>query len=102
MLSQIDSATPAPEGNKCGTSKSVTSEIMDWRDDNNGTPYRPKGLIYMTVSRTANSNKELTHVYLKNIIFPAFGVTDNEAVNFHHYLGIMCDEFKGHIAEPVK
>ena len=42
MLSQIYSASPAPEGNNFVLSKSVTCEIMDWRDDKNGTPYPPK------------------------------------------------------------
>ena len=83
LLSQIDSTAPVLERKKCGASNSVTRGITDWRDDKNGTSYPPKGSVYMTVSRTANSNKELTLVYLKNIMFPAFGVTDKEAFNFH-------------------
>ena len=54
------------------------------------------------VYRTSNYNKELTLVYLKKIIFPAFGVTNKEAVNFHQRSGIMCDDLKGHSAELVK
>ena len=41
-------------------------------------------------------------MYLKKIIFPAFGVTDKEAVNFHQRSGILCDGFKGHSAELDK
>ena len=101
-MSQIDSADPAIDGKKCGASNSVNREIMDWRDDRNGTPYSPKGSVYMTVSRTANFKKELTLVYLKKIIFPAFGVTNKEAVNFHQRSVILCDNFKSHSAEMVK
>ena len=62
LLSQIDSADPTPEGKKCGASNSVNREIMDQRDDNNGTTYPTKGLVYMTVYSTAKYNKELTLV----------------------------------------
>ena len=39
---------------------------------------------------------------MKKIIFPAFGVTNKKAVNFHKRLGIMCYDFKGHSADLVK
>ena len=102
LLSQIDSTAPVLERKKCGASNSVTRGITDWRDDKNGTSYPPKGSVYMTVSRTANSNKELNLMYLKKIIFPAFGIIEKEAENFHQRSGIMCDDFKGHSSELVK
>ncbi len=73
---------PAKKGTKCGHSKTVTYEIKHRSNDKYGTPYPPRDKCYITVSKTANSNSELTVLYLKKVLLPFLGVQDEVTFNY--------------------
>ena len=59
----------------------------------------PKDECFITVSKSANSNGDLTVNYLNNVFFPEVGATDGQ---LDEGAGGLCDAFSGHFAAPVK
>ena len=92
--------SPAPAGSKCGGANTITYEIKNRLPDKNGLHYPPRDQVYMTCSKTANSNADLTVLYEKKVLFPTAGVTDID--NFEHRIGALCGDFKGHSAAECK
>ena len=92
---------PAPKGQKCGNSASITYEIKNNLPDKYGNTYPSRQKCYIIVSKTANSSGELTVVYLKKVLLPAAGV-NRDADAFPRRIGVLCDDFRGHSAAECK
>lgn len=100
-------ATPVPSGKKCGNRASVTYEIknrhLDECADRDGNKYPSRDKIYMTVAKTANSNKDLTQLILKKVILPGAGaVKQGNTLTCDHKIGLLWDDFKSHSCPEVK
>ena len=85
---------------KCGNKASVTYEIKNRLPNKLGNHYPPRDKIYMVVSKTANSNQDLSKVILKKVILPGVGM-DMDG-NCDHQAGLLWDQFKSHLAPVVK
>ena len=94
------------EGAKHGHKNSVTYEIAHRLPDANGRPYPSREECYIVVSKTANSNQELTELYLRKVVLPGLGAVKNAEVpcgyTCDHDMGTLWDDFRGHHAAPVK
>ena len=100
-------ATPVPAGKKCGNRASVTYQIryrdLDACADKEGNKYPPRDKIYMTVTKTANSNQDLTKLILKKVILPGAGaVKQGNTLTCDHKIGVLWDEFRAHSCPAVK
>ena len=62
--------------------------------------YPSRDECYITVSKTANSNAELTILYEKKVLLPGAGIKDIE--KFEKRIGALCDDFKGHSSAECK
>ena len=67
----IFKAAIAPPGEAHGQKGTVTYEIYHDLPDEWGNHYPPKEKCYVTVSKTANSNGDLTIDFVNNFFFPA-------------------------------
>ena len=86
---------PAPHNKKC-----VTYEVMRRLPDKCINPCTTHKKCYIVVSKTENSNKDLTEIYLKKVILPGKGVSYK--VTCEHRVGIIWYDFKAHSFPPVK
>lgn len=95
----IFKGAPAPEGQTCGASNTITYHIEHNVPDQWGNHFPSADDVYLTVSRTANSSGEKTVDYLDNVFFPAMGAEDRD---LQEPAGLLLDAFRGHHAEEVK
>ena len=101
-------AASIPSGQKSGNRASVTYEIKNRLPDKDGNTYPTREQCYMTVKKTANSDKDLTKLILKKVILPGAGVTfqDDDGLTSpgtcDHRVGLLWDEFKAHSCPEVK
>ena len=91
---------PAPHSKNCGNKASITYEVMHCFPDKYGNPYPTRKKCYIVISKTANSNKDLTEIYLKKMLFPVSGVSSE--VTCDHRFGILWGDFEAHSCTPVK
>ena len=68
--------------------------------DKYGNPYPTHKKYYIVVSKTANSNKDLTELYLKKFIFT--GVCVSSEGTCDHRVDLLWDDFKAHSCHTVK
>ena len=95
-----DTVVPAKEGGKCGDTCSVTGNIKYRRPDVHGNPYPPMSKCYITFSKTAKSNEDLTITYEKKVLLPWASVV--KAEEFNRRILDLCNDFRGHSAKAVK
>ena len=86
-------------GTKYGNVASLTCNIKDHRADSRGDPCPPRLKCYITVSKTANSNDNLTVLYLKKALFPGVGVVNMEEFSKHSMAS--CDDFRYHSSKAA-
>ena len=91
---------PEPHNKKCGNKYPITYKFMSLLPDKYGNPYPTHKKYYIVVSKTANSNKDLTELYLKKFIFT--GVCVSSEGTCDHRVGLPSVEFKAHRCPPVK
>ena len=73
---------------------------MTRKPDVNGNPYPTREECYIIVSKTANSNEHLTNLILKKVILPGMGMEKDGTSE--HQIGVLWDEFRGHLSKLVK
>ena len=71
-------------------------ELKHHLSDNTGNQYPPDNDLYMTYSKTANSNGDLTTEILWEVIFPGIGIFEGMRG------GVLVDYFKYHSRDIVK
>ena len=71
-------------------------ELKHHPADNSGNQYPPDNDMYMTCSKTVNSNGELTIEILREVIFPGIVIFEVKRG------GVLVDDFKGHSRYIVK
>ena len=96
----IFKAAPAPAGKRHGNKNSVTYEIYHDLPDKWGNRYPPKDECILAVSKTANSNEELTLDIVEKVFFPELDIDENGQAN--HVSVMLMDDFKGHSSKMVK
>ena len=62
-------------------------------------PYPTRKKCYIVVSKTENSNKDLTALYLKKLLSPGAVVSSKGTCD--HRVGLLCDDFNAHICTNV-
>ena len=90
---------PPKHGKKFGAKNTISYGIHHNVKDKAGNSYPPKDKCYITVSPTANSNADLTILYLKKVLLPDHGATEEHSDD---NAGVLWDDFRGHSAGPVK
>ena len=96
----IFKAVHAPTGKKHGNKNSVTYEIYHNLPDQWGNHYPSREKCEIVVSKTANSNQQLTLDIVEKVFWPELGI--NEDGQADHVSVMLMDDFKGHSAEIVK
>jgi hypothetical protein len=91
---------PAKPGKKYGNKASITYEIKNRLPDKNGNTYPTREKCYIIVSKTANSNQELTNLVLKKVILPGMGMKSDGTSD--EKIGLLWDEFRAHSSAVVK
>ena len=86
---------PAPHNKKC-----VTYEVMRRLPDKCINPCTTHKKCYIVVSKTENSNKDPTELYLKKLFLPGAGVLSE--VKCDHRVGIPWGDLKSHSCPHVK
>ena len=87
-------ASPSPNNNQ--RRNTVAYELKHRLDDNARNKYPPDNYLYITCSKTENSNGELTIEILREVIFPGIGIFEGRRG------GVLVDEFKGQSRDIVK
>ena len=85
---------------KCGNENSITYDVMLRLPDKYGNPYPTHKKRYIAVSKTANSNKDLTEMYLNKVLLPGAVVSSEDTCD--HRFVILWNDFKAHSFSPVK
>ena len=81
---------------------------MDECADENKVKFPSREECYMVVAKTANSNQDLTNLYIKKVVFPGNDVPDfpgtevPDDLTCDHRVGLLWDDFRGHHAKVVK
>ena len=91
---------PTPHDKKCVNKYSDTYGVMHRLPDKYGNPYPTCKKCYIVVSKTANSNKDLTELYLKKVLFSGAGVSSE--VTCDPRVCLLWDYFKAHSCPTVK
>ena len=97
----LNKSAPDPPGEKCGNSASITAETRENKPYKDKNPYPNNEKCYITVSKTANSNKTSTHIILKKVI-PTHAGAGVIADVGDHQGGVLWYGFKAHSCPEVK
>ena len=85
---------------KCGNKNSITYEILHRKPDAYGNPYPTRKEGYIIVSKTANSNEDLTKLILNNLILPGMGMQKDGTSK--QQICVLWDEFWGYTSKVAK
>ena len=76
-------------------------KIRESKPDNNWYPNPKSEQCYITVAKTANSNKTLTKIISRKVILPCVGA-GVPSDDIDHLVGVLWDNFKAHSCPEVK
>ena len=91
---------PVQHNKKCDNKASITYEVILRLPDKNGNTYPTYKTCYIVVTKTVNSHKGLTELYLTKVLLT--GAVVSSEVTYDHWAGILWDDFKAHSCPPGK